>query len=365
MHARSGDPRHATTSWEATLAIAEKLGDKEYQLRALWGIWIAYTNRAEPRAAMQVVDRFDRVAATTNDNDRHVGYRIRGKSLHFCGTLDEAFDYTQRVLESYDRPTDLSDVVRFQYDQRILAQATLARTLWLRGFFQESISEVKHLYAEALALDHVTTLSNAIVDAAFPLTFLQGDMGAAETYCSQLREITDSYGLDIWGTYAQCFKGQLLVRANRGEEGVRELRSGIAKLESAGFIVYRSGLISTLAEGLTDIGQHGAALTAVDKGIAHCESTGEEWCLAELRRVRGLILAKRDASIFSADAEREFNESLRIARQQGALAWELATTQSLSNYLIDQGRGAEGKRLAASVQQKWPQRQGQQHNVPV
>jgi predicted ATPase len=356
MHAHSGDPRHATTSWEATLAIAEKLGDKEYQLRALWGIWIACTNRGEPRTALQVVDRFDRIAATTTDADRHVGSRIRGKSLHFCGTLDESSKYTRRVLESYDRPADFSDVVRFQYDQRILAEATLARTLWLRGFFNEAHEAVNRLYAEALALDHVTTLSNAIVDAAFPLTFLQGDLSAAEMYCSKLKEVTDNYGLDIWGTYAQCFKGQLLVRAKRGEDGVRELRSGIAKLESAGFIVYRTGLISTLAEGLTDIGQHDAALKAVEKGTAHCDLTGEEWCLAELRRVRGVIFARRDTSSGAADAEREFNESLRIASQQGALAWELATAESFGTYLIDRGRGAEGKRLMASVGQKLPQK---------
>jgi hypothetical protein len=260
------------------------------------------------------------------------------------------------VLEGYDRPTDFSDVVRFQYDQRILAQATLARTLWLRGFFSEALEEVKRLYAEALALDHVTTLANAIVDAAFPLTFLQGDLGAADMYCTKLREITDNYGLDIWGTYAQCFKGQLFVRSNRGEDGVRELRSGIAKLESAGFIVYRTGLISTLAEGLSDIGQHDAALKAVDNGIVHCELTGEEWCLAELRRVRGLIFARRNASSGAEDAEREFSESLRIAGQQGALAWELATAESFGTYLIDQGRGAEGKLLKASVGQKLPQR---------
>jgi predicted ATPase/DNA-binding winged helix-turn-helix (wHTH) protein len=354
MHAGSGDPKRAATAWQATLAIAEEINDRDYQLRALWGIWIACTNRAEPQAALRVVDSFDQVAAMATDADRHVGYRIRGKSLHFSGNLNEALEYTQRVLEGYDRPTNSSDVVRFQYDQRILAQATLARTLWLRGFFEEALAEVKNLYAEAVALDHVTTLSNAIVDAAFPLTFLQGDLGAAETYCSRLREITEQYGLDIWGTYAQCFEGQLLVRSNRGEDGVKELRSGIAKLESAGFIVYRTGLISTLAEGLAGIGQYESALKAIDKGIAHCNSTGEKWCLAELHRVRGLILAKRggDASV---DAEREFNEALRIASQQGALAWELATTESFSAYLIDRGRCVEGKRLAASVRLKMPQ----------
>jgi len=361
MHAGSGDPKRATTAWQATLAIAEKLNDKEYQLRALWGIWIACTNKAEPRAALRVVDNFDKVAATTTDADRYVGDRIRGKSLHFCGNLNEALAYTQRVLDGYDRPADLSDVVRFQYDQQILAQATLARTLWLQGFFEEALAEVERLHAAAVALNHVTTLSNAIVDAAFPLALLQGDLDLAQMYCSQLRELTDSYGLDIWGTYAQCFNGQLLVRSSRSDDGVRELRAGIAKLESAGFIVYRTSFISTLAEGLSDIGQHDAALKAVDKGIAHCDSTGEEWCLAELRRVRGLIFAKRHDPRFSADAEREFNESLRIARQQGALAWELATAESLSTYLIGQGRIAEGKRLAESARLKMPPRATASH----
>jgi len=352
MHAGSGDPKRATTAWQATLAIAERLDDKEYQLRALWGIWIACTNKADPRAGLRVVDSFDRVAATTTDADRHVGDRIRGKSLHFCGNLEESYAYTQRVLERYERPADLSDVVRFQYDQRILAQATLARTLWLQGFFEEALAEVDRLHADAVALNHVTTLSNAIVDAAFPLAFLHGDLELAAKYCSQLRELTDTHGLDIWGTYAQCFNGQLLVRSNRSDDGVTELRSGIAKLESAGFIVYRTSFIGTLAEGLADLGQYDNALKAVDKGIAHCDSTGEAWCLAELRRVRGLIFSKQHEQSAAADAEREYDESLRIAKQQGALAWELATAESFSAYLINKGRVAEGMRVAASVRQK-------------
>lgn len=355
MHAGSGDPKRAARVWEATLAIAESLGDKEYQLRALWGIWIAHVNKAEPRSALLVVDNFEKIAATTTLTDRLVGYRIRAKSLHFCGAFEESLEFTQRVLDGYHRPADLSDVVRFQYDQRVLARATLARTLWLKGHLRDARAEVERLHAEASALGHVTTLSNAIVDAAFPLTFLQGDLDRARTYCSQLQEITDSYGLDIWGTYAQCFEGQLLVRENRSVEGVEKLRAGVDRLEGAGFILYRNGLLATLAEGLANIGQYSDALSTVDNAIAHCASSGEKWCLAELHRVRGLVLAMQRSPDAESEAEREFKASLGIAQKQGALAWEKATAESFGAYLVSQHRAVEAKQLAAAVAAKMAQ----------
>jgi predicted ATPase len=50
-----------------------------------------------------------------------------------------------------------------------------------------------------------------------------------------------------------------------------------------------------------------------------------------------------------ATAEALFARSLDLARQQGALAWEIRTAVSLARLWNEQGRGKAGRALLASV----------------
>jgi predicted ATPase/DNA-binding winged helix-turn-helix (wHTH) protein len=45
--------RDTTSAWKTALALAENLGDTEYQLRALWGLWGTSLNRGEFREALE------------------------------------------------------------------------------------------------------------------------------------------------------------------------------------------------------------------------------------------------------------------------------------------------------------------------
>src|SRR5262249_5332296 len=57
-------PKPAAT-WEKALEIAESLNDTEYQLRALWGLWVYYLNRDEHQATNHLAKRFFTLAAST------------------------------------------------------------------------------------------------------------------------------------------------------------------------------------------------------------------------------------------------------------------------------------------------------------
>lgn len=67
--------------------------------------------------------------------------------------------------------------------------------------------------------------------------------------------------------------------------------------------------------------------------------------MPELLRIKGELLLLDNASGSAAAAEESFREGLEIARQQGALFWELRGATSLARLRISQDR----KRNAASV----------------
>src|SRR5262249_6474735 len=55
-------PGETAAAWTRALAIADRLEDTEYQLRALWGLWSCRMTSAEYRDALAFAQRFRRLA---------------------------------------------------------------------------------------------------------------------------------------------------------------------------------------------------------------------------------------------------------------------------------------------------------------
>ena len=62
-----------------------------------------------------------------------------GTSLHFLGKQAEARRHIQHMLISYVIPDQRSYLIRFQFDQQVLAYVFLARILWLQGFPEQAV----------------------------------------------------------------------------------------------------------------------------------------------------------------------------------------------------------------------------------
>ena len=88
------------------------------------------------------------------------------------------------------------------------------------------------------------------------------------------------------------------------------------------------------------------ALALVDKAAEHN-------CEAELYRLRGDLLLKRDAQESQPKAEDEAEVSIRraieIARRQSAKSFELRATMSLARLLEKQGRREEARAMLADI----------------
>ena len=343
MRAISGLPS-GVAAWKTALEIAEKLGDRDYQIRALWALWVDRSNSGEPREALALAERFCALATSTGDHaDICIGDRMRARSLHLLGEPAEAHRFITQMLDRYAPPPNKSHSVRFQYDQRITARITLARVLWVQGLPDQALSEVESNIEDALALGHVLSLAHALSDAACPVTLLAGRLDRATRFTDLLRTHTQAHALDVWNTYADCFEGELLARKGDLAQGVKLMSAAIDKLAQTGFVLYRTAFLGSLAEALGQSGDKARGLTAIDAALTRCEQSGEAWYLAELHRIRGELLPAPDA------AEAAFARAVEIARGQGALAWELRAAVSLAKLWHGQNRTPDARHLLAPV----------------
>jgi hypothetical protein len=74
-----GDVPNTGATWKKALEIAESLGDVEYQLRSLWGLWGAFHIRGQHSdgVGLTLAQRFYELAANRSDrNDCLIGERM-------------------------------------------------------------------------------------------------------------------------------------------------------------------------------------------------------------------------------------------------------------------------------------------------
>jgi len=176
-------PACAGAAWTKVLALAESLDDTEYQLRALWGLWICGLSGGEYRTALAIAQKFCSIAANQPDPaDLLIGDRMIGTPLHYLGDQTNARRHIERVLARLVTPIHRSHIARFQFDQRLTASCTLARILWLQGFPDQAMRTAQSRVEEACAADHALSLCNTLAQAACPITLFVGNLAAAERF---------------------------------------------------------------------------------------------------------------------------------------------------------------------------------------
>jgi predicted ATPase len=348
MYTTGSSPRTGA-EWARALELAERLGEADYQLRALWGQWAASVNKGMFRDALALSKSFCAVATTAGQGaELLIGERMIGATLHFLGDQSGARRHIERMLAQYVRPRHRSHLVRFQFDQEITARYTLARVLWLQGLPDQAMLTVESNIAQARQLDHALSLCNALAQSACPVALLVGDLPAAERFTDSLLELTARQALEVWHGYGECFQGQLLTRRGMPDYGLVLLRAGIDKLRRATFVQYLTAFLAALAEICSGMGRAAEARAAIDEALARCEESDERWCIAELLRIKGEIALREDPGDVGVAEEHLFH-ALDWARRQEALAWELRASTSLALVRKDQGRLADAHDLLAPI----------------
>jgi predicted ATPase len=330
-----------------TLALAERAGDPDYQLRAIWGLFAESINSGNFWAALELGERFRDLAA--NATDRLIGERLIGTALHFLGDQKGARQHIERVLEGYTTPVTSAHIIRFQNDQFVAARRVLAPILWLQGFPDQAMRMVEEAIVDAVAIDHALTLCNLLAQSACPLALLTNDLALADRLTKMLLEQATRHPLAVWHAYGRCFEAILLIRRGDFEPGLIRLRDAGSELRQAGFTQYYTPYLAALGEGLGGAGQMAAGLAAIDEGLARAETTEERWCLPELLRIKGELILTENRAGAAIAAETQFLHALDWARRQQALSWELRSTASLARLWRDQRRIAEARELLARV----------------
>ena len=348
-----GRAREAGAAWTTTLELADRLGDRNYRLRALWSLCIDQFNNGEFRRALDFARRFARLAEGSNDVvDLMMADRLLATTLHYLGEQSNARQHIDQVIARLSTATQQAQILRFRFDLRVSTHYFQARILWLQGLADQALHVVERNIEEGRAIDHALTFCSVLGQAACPIAFLAGDVDAAARYGTMLLDHTERHPLRLWQIWARCFDG--IVMAKRGDftTGLRRLRGGLSEAGEAAFLPRFLLPLGALAAFLGETGETAEGLTIADAALTRCKARDEGWYLAELLRIKGELLARYPADR-SAAAEDCFSAALGLAREQGALFWELRGALSFARLRIQQRRQHDARRILAPVYAKF------------
>ena len=349
-----GRAREAGPAWATTLELADQLDDREYRLRALWGLCIDQFNNGEIRKALEFAHRFvDGAASSTDPIDSMMADRLLATALHYLGDQKSARHHIERVLVHLADLTLKPRIVRFRFDLRVSAHYFQARILWLQGFADQALRAVERNIEEGRASGHALTFCSVLGQAACPIAFLAGDLDAAERYCAALLDHTERHPIRLWNLWARCFKGIVMVKRGDIAAGLEVLRSELGRAGEARFLPRFLLPHGELAACLGEAGEVAQGLATVDEALARCEARDERWYVAELLRIRGALLLHETEHRSIPAAEQCFSEALELARRQGALFWELRSALSLARLRIGQDRRGDARAVLAPAYQKF------------
>ena len=332
------------------LEIAESLGDTEYQLLALRGLWAYRVDSGAYRVALALAEQFKELAATSGELAyQAIGDRMAAIALHVLGDQTDARRRLEHHLARPFPPLPHSRIVRFLMDPRVAIRTHLARILWCLGFPDQAVQTARLAVEDAGQKGHTISLCHALAQAACPVALYTGDLPAAERFAAILLGHAGKLRLAQWIARGHCLKATSLIVRGNFADGLPLLRTAIEEVREEGPRPGHTEFLVVLASGLGRSGRLTEALSVIEQALALSEQYEERWNLPELLRTKGELLLLERAVGAALSAENCFRQALDWARRDATLAWELRAAISLGRLWRDQGRGAEARDLLASV----------------
>jgi predicted ATPase len=173
-----------------------------------------------------------------------------------------------------------------------------------------------------------------------------GNLSRAAPHAAELARLAHERDLLMWRAYGIFLEGAAKAEGRTLGSGLRDMRRG-AELLREQKIRTSEGLTNvTLAEAEARAGDIDRALAILDETLATSERTGNRQFDAELHRVRGEMLLKRDPANPAA-AQEALLTAIAVSKQQSPRSFELRAALSLARFYQSTGRPADAHAVLA------------------
>jgi predicted ATPase len=223
----------------------------------------------------------------------------------------------------------------------------LSWSQWALGFPAQALARSHEALTLARDVSHLYSLSFALVLAGVLHQFRR-EVQATQEQAEAMIALSTAQGFPLLLAWGTIVRGWALAVQGQGEEGLAQIRQGLAAYRATRAELHQPYLLGLLAEAYGQAGQPEAGLAALAEALGLVDKTGERYWEVELHRLKGeLLLAVSPAH--HAEAAICYHRALNVARRQQAKSLELRVAMSLARLWRHQGKRAEAYELLVPI----------------
>jgi predicted ATPase len=317
----------------------------------LYGLWNLYLVRCDLTRCGELARRMFSLAQGQSDPVYLLlAHNVVQQPLFHGGEFAAARGGQEQGLALYDPHKHRGLTAVYGEDPGVGCLAYGAATLWCVGYPDGAVRLIDDARRLAEDLSSPFNLAQALYYGAWT-RLCRREPKRVQELAGSLMELCGEQGFALLLAGGMILHGWSLAEQGRGEEGIGQMRRGLADWQATGAVSHRPFQLALLAGAVARQGDAREASTFVSEGLAVAEATGERFWEAELHRLRGeLALAGGEAEPpLGGETEACFRRSLGVAGRQCARSLELRAAMSLGRLYLRQGRRAEARPLLAEA----------------
>jgi predicted ATPase len=335
-------------TYARTRELCHYVGETPPRFPVLWGLWVFHNARAEYRTALEFGEQLLTLGHETHDASALLAaHRAMGTTLFYLGEFARARFSLEQGIALYNSERHHALAALHGEDLGVACLSLMAWALEWLGYAEQARQRLHEALALAQELRHPYSLSRPFLSAAF-LHQLWGEKPATQEHAEAIITVATEQGFPVWAICGKIMRGWALAAQGEGEQGIAQIRQGLAAYQALGQGVGLSYCLALLSEAHRHAGQVAEGLRVVAEALATVSGTEEGFYEAAMHRLKGELLLKQ-AMADEEQVEACFHQALAIARHQQPKALELRAATSLARLWQCQGKRTEAYELLAPV----------------
>jgi class 3 adenylate cyclase/predicted ATPase len=331
-------------------ALCQQVGETLQLVPVLFGLWRYYVTRSQLRTARELAERLLHLTQRTDDPALAViAHSALGTTYLWLGELPAARLHIEESIAHYTPEQRRAPVFRMGFDPGVAGRTYTAMLLWLRGYPAQALVHLREALVLAHQISHPYSLAFAQFWAAW-VSQVRRDVPAVREHAEAAVALATAQGFPLWRAIGTSLRGWALAMHMQGqdEEGMAQVRQGIATWQATGAALFIPCFCTWLAEVADHLGHPEDGLQALAEASTLVEQHEERYWEVEVCRLRGVLLLRQPGTS-QAEAEGWLQRALETARRQEAKSLELRAAMSLAKLWQSQGKHQEAYGLLAPV----------------
>ena len=199
------------------------------------------------------------------------------------------------MITLYD-PQQQRSYALYGIDLGVGGRGNVAFVLWLLGYPDQALERMHDAFALAQEFSHLQSVAFALSYAAM-LHQLRREGHAAQERAEATVALSTEQRFPMYLGWGTILQGWVLAEEGQGEQGIAQIRQGLAAYQAMGGGAFRPYFLALLAEAYGKAGQTEEGLNVLAESLAIVNKTGERFYEAELYRLKGTLTLQSETSL--------------------------------------------------------------------